>query len=222
MMQTAGLCSVVALAACSSVFDLEPVTLDDSALGDSEKPAFCAVPAVFDTFDGSTPCSFGAPSIETRMVQANGVLTVNMPANTLDFVGCTAFQAFPFTERGVFLQVVEAPTANDLETILDVRNHPSATPAFKARMRFFNGQLQFFANGMARGATTSAPRWWWLHRVGTGMTVAAEVSSNGASWTELGRADIAMSSSIAVDVLVGATGSNPPARAVFGSFGICN
>lgn len=207
------------MSSCATVFDLDPVTEGDEMLV-GERPAFCTTPEVFDSFDGSTPCAFGATFGEAALDQHDGVLDINVDGTGRVFAGCTVFRPHPFTDRGVFLRVLQPMRVATGSTVLEVRHTFETTPMFAAKI-VFDGSLRFVLNDVELDSRDDVPEWWRIRQLEGTMLVAAELSSDGIVWESWAMGSAALPPTIAVDLAAGANSPPTADKAVMSAFGIC-
>ena len=215
------------LAGCDRVFELERIDDADPATSDGrvvgERPSFCESAALFDAFDTSIPCGFGAPSEGSSLAQQDGVLDITIDGSRTLFAGCSAYQPLPFTEAGIFVHIIEPLRVPNAYTQLTVRNTYQTTPDFTTAIVFVDNKLQFFVNGTSIMQRDDVPTWWRL-RVPVGRTmVAAELSNDGIHWEPFGSGPASLPPSFALDIGAGINATPSTAgTATFSAVGVCN
>lgn len=210
---------------CDDVFNLATVEAPADGAGSaaSELPSFCTTPEVFDAFDTATVCPFGVTFEGAALDQHDGVLDINSDGARELFAGCTAFREYPFTERGVFLRVLQPLTVDHGYMRFTVRETFQTSPPMSASFLLADGELQFIVDGATVATRSDVPEWWRIRMLGDTPIVIAEVSADGESWQPWGSAQTERPASIAVDFGAGIDDlPSPPGKAVLGAFGICN
>lgn len=217
------LVALIALASCDRLFNLQTVesrSVDASV--DGERPEFCMSAAIFDTFDGSEPCEYGSVNGLEYTSQAEGVLDIRFSAGQQGLGGCTIFQELNLTDAGVFTHVSPLDVSSGY-TILTVRNHHFAAPAFNATIIYTTGALRFVVNDVERSFRDDVPGWWRIRRPSGTDDVAAEVSFDGITWEPFGVANVPLPPAFALDIGAGLNETLPAAVAAsFSVLGVCD
>lgn len=211
--------AVVALAVLGSGCDLV-IGLDrPTEPPQTELPAFCGDPEVFDDFATGIACPWGVTtetsggSVERR----ESVLAVTVSGERAMYAGCTAFRAYPFTERGVFLKVAQPLHVATSYTVFKLRGQDGAGTELGLS---FDGDLELFVDGMSRGSLAGEPPTWWrLRRAGS--RAVAEVSADAVAWTTVADVAVPLPTTVAIDIGAGINGASQADTATFEAFGAC-
>jgi hypothetical protein len=205
--------SMVVLAGCDAVFDLELVGDSQPPIG--ELPAFCADPYVFEDFeDPDVPgCGVAFPFGDVR--REDGELVLAVPDASSN-AGCSTPER-PLTANGIFMRVTQRLEVDFAYTGLVAYSGEESVAII------YNGRLQLHIQRDEydkRGDLADPPEWWRLRRAGS--DVVAETSETGTTWSELARVALPGFGTVVVDFVAGIEPNRAGSgTARFAAFGIC-
>ena len=226
---------LVLTAGCDVIFRIDHVEGDAGTItppGDrpldgtsrSELPDFCASPQIFDAFDApDIKCAWGSANNGGLLSIHDSVMDMQLDGTLATFTGCTAFRALPFTPAGVFLVVPTTLATSTAYTKLGVREAVGTTPTLDATLVSDGTTLKFVVSGQQVGQSTTQKYTWWRIDQETPGVIAADVSFDGMSWTNLATMNIEPPVAINVDIGAGFTATQVTSgMATFATFGVCN
>ncbi len=216
------LCALAA--GCDYLFNIDHIDPVDGATqpvdvaADVPTPP-CASPALVDNFDSGTICApWGEKymDLEAQMVQ-NGQLIITPGKQANSIGGCVALAQHPFG-TGVAVRVTEILRGESTYTVLGIHGP--------------NVQIKASGDGMLRFQTFSSVElgtpipyqpdmFWWRIRPEGLMAIVGEYSTDGASWTMLGRLTMPPPAMITPEISAGTNTTQVTGSGVFDRLQIC-